>query len=109
MRSLSCSRNKLQDFAMIIEFELLVLQFTTGSGNTTKSDQTWSSVDRALPGVLQLRDGAAIQEPAPRVQVLNNHMLTQHLYYNYFCQNPKYLIIDYLDPYGSGSSAFGQA
>ena len=70
MRSLSCSRNKLQDFAMIIEFELLVLQFATGSGNTTKSDQTWSSVDTALPGVLELRDGDSIQEYAYPTLVL---------------------------------------
>ena len=38
----------------------------------------------------------------PRVQVLNNHILTQNLYYNYYYQNPKYLIIGYLDPLGHG-------
>ena len=35
-----------------------------------------------------------------RVQVPNNHILTQNLYYNYFYQNPKYLIIGYMDPVG---------
>ena len=36
-----------------------------------------------------------------RVQVLNNHILTQNLYYKYYCPKPKYLIIGYLDPLGS--------
>ena len=33
-----------------------------------------------------------------RAQVLNNHILAQNLYYNYYYPNPKYLIIGYLDP-----------
>ena len=33
-----------------------------------------------------------------RVQVPNSHILTQILCYNYYCPNPKYLIIGYLDP-----------
>ena len=36
----------------------------------------------------------------PRVQVPNNHILTQNLYYNYYYPNPKYLIIGYMDPLG---------
>ena len=36
-----------------------------------------------------------------RVQVLNNHILTQNLYYNYYYQDPKYKIIGYLDPLGT--------
>ena len=39
-----------------------------------------------------------------RVQVPNNHILTQNLYYNYYCPNPKYLIIGYMDPLGSNAS-----
>ena len=35
-----------------------------------------------------------------RVQVPNNHMPTQNLYYNYYYPKPKYLIIGYLDPLG---------
>ena len=35
-----------------------------------------------------------------RVQVPNNHILTQNLYYNYYYPNPKYLIIGYMDPLG---------
>ena len=35
-----------------------------------------------------------------RVQVLNNHMLTQNQFYNYFYPKPKYLIIGYMDPLG---------
>ena len=36
-----------------------------------------------------------------RVQVPNNHILTQNLYYNYYYPNPKYLIIGYMDPLGT--------
>ena len=36
-----------------------------------------------------------------RVQVPNNHILTQSLYYNPYYPKPKYLIIGYLDPLGS--------
>ena len=32
------------------------------------------------------------------VQVPNNHILTQNLYYNYYYPHPKYLIIGYMDP-----------
>ena len=35
-----------------------------------------------------------------RVQVPNNHILTQNLYYNYFYPNPKYIMIGYMDPLG---------
>ena len=33
-----------------------------------------------------------------RVQVPNNHILTPNLYYNYYCPDPKYPIIGYMDP-----------
>ena len=36
-----------------------------------------------------------------RVQVPNNHILAQNLYYNYDYPNPKYLIIGYMDPLGN--------
>ena len=36
-----------------------------------------------------------------RVQVPNNHILTQNLYYNYYYPNPKYLLIGYMDPLGN--------
>ena len=36
-----------------------------------------------------------------RVQVPNNRVLTQNLYYNYHSPKPKYPIIEYLDPLGS--------
>ena len=35
-----------------------------------------------------------------RVQVPNNHIPTQNLYYRYYYPNPKYLIIGYMDPLG---------
>ena len=35
-----------------------------------------------------------------RVEVPNNHILTQNLYYNYYYPNPKYIIIGYMDPLG---------
>ena len=37
---------------------------------------------------------------ALRVQVPNNHILTQNLYYHYYYPKPKYLVIGYLDPLG---------
>ena len=40
-----------------------------------------------------------------RVQVPNNHILTQNLYYNYYYPKPKYLIIGYLDPQGMVAGA----
>ena len=36
-----------------------------------------------------------------RVQVSNNHILTQNQYYNYYYPKPKYLTIGYLDPLGN--------
>ena len=45
-------------------------------------------------------DSATLDIPL-RVQVPNNHILTQNLYYNYYYPNPKYLIIGYMDPLGS--------
>ena len=33
-----------------------------------------------------------------RVQVPDNHILTQNLHYNHYYQNPKYLSIGYMDP-----------
>ena len=33
-----------------------------------------------------------------RVQVLNNHILTQNLYYDSYYAKPKYLNIGYMDP-----------
>ena len=39
-----------------------------------------------------------------RVQVPNNRMLTQTLYYNYYEPKPKYLIIGYLDRLGYSDS-----
>ena len=35
-----------------------------------------------------------------RVQVPDNYILTQNLYYHYYSPKPKYLIIGYLDPLG---------
>ena len=34
------------------------------------------------------------------VQVPNNHILTQNLYYNYYYPKPNYLSIGYVDPWG---------
>ena len=42
----------------------------------------------------------ALDNFAARVQVPNNHILTQNLYYNHYYQNPKYPIIRYMDPQG---------
>ena len=37
-----------------------------------------------------------------RVQVPNNHILTQNLYHNSYYPKPKYLIIGHMDPLGQG-------
>ena len=34
------------------------------------------------------------------VQVTNNHMFTQNLYYSFCFTKPRYLVIGYLDPLG---------
>ena len=36
-----------------------------------------------------------------RVQVPDNHIPAQNLYYNYYYPKPKHLIIGYLDPLGN--------
>ena len=48
---------------------------------------------RGLPTPVQL---------SLRVQVYNNHILTQKVYYSYYYPKPKYLIIGYMDPLGMG-------
>ena len=41
-----------------------------------------------------------LYEDTLRVQVPNDHVLAQNLYYNYYCPKLKYLIIGYMDPVG---------
>ena len=43
-----------------------------------------------------------IRDPFPRVQVPNNHILTQSQYYNHYDPKPQYLIIGYMDTLGFG-------
>ena len=50
-------------------------------------------------GEEKLRQGLNLPDPL-RVQVPNNHILTQNLYYNYCYPKPKYQNIGYLDPLG---------
>ena len=55
---------------------------------------------------LQIRIKTAIKTSdllTLRVQVPNNHILTQNMYYNYYYPNPKYQIIGYMDPLGNGT------
>ena len=53
---------------------------------------------------MQTGDCKEVQKTKPvvslRVQVPNNHILTQNLYYDYYYPDPKYLIIWYMDPLG---------
>ena len=42
-----------------------------------------------------------------RVQVPNNHLLTQNLYYNHYYPKTKYLIVGYLDPVGLSAEGVG--
>ena len=53
----------------------------------------------ALAAVMQTQ--FLFVEKTLRVQVLNNHILTQNLHYNYYYPKPKYLIIGYMDPLGN--------
>ena len=60
-------------------------QDTSANFNTEQSQDCWGR-----------------QQPKPlRVQVPNNHILTQKLYYNYYYPRLKCLIIGYLDPLGT--------
>ena len=45
-----------------------------------------------------------MQDLTLRVQVPNNHILTQNLFYNHYYQNPEYQIVGYMDPKGLASS-----
>ena len=49
-------------------------------------------------GSNQLNVGEIRPNVALRVQVPNNHTLTQNLYHDYYYPNPKYPNIGYLDP-----------
>ena len=49
-----------------------------------------------------------LSKNALRVQVPNNHILTQNLYYNHYYPKPNYLAIGYLDPLGYVSLSMTQ-
>ena len=51
-----------------------------------------------IPRVQTVRIGIVEDLDSLRVQVPNNHILTQNLYYNYYCPVPKYRIIGCWDP-----------
>ena len=57
---------------------------------------------RSKPSTLNPKH--ASQTRTLRVQVPNNHILTQNLYYSYYYPNPKYLIIEYMDPLGKSGT-----
>ena len=42
-----------------------------------------------------------VDQETLRVQVPNNHILTQSQHYNQYYPKPKYLIIGYMDPLGN--------
>ena len=46
------------------------------------------------------RKGPGVECDSLRVQVLNNEILALNLYYKYYYQTPKYLVIGYMDPSG---------
>ena len=53
-------------------------------------------------GIINLLNLSCRLLKAPlRVQVPNDHILTQNLYYNSYYPKPMYLIIGYMDPLGS--------
>ena len=62
------------------------------------SDRECSRVVASERGSLRHAKLLTVHGISLRVQVPNNHILTQNLYYNYYYPKPKYLIIGYLDP-----------
>ena len=50
------------------------------------------------PGATRIAKTFKYQAPALRVQVPNNHILAQNLYYNCYYPKAEYLIIGYMDP-----------
>ena len=46
------------------------------------------------------QQNVSLSGPTLRVQVANNHILTQNLHYNSHYPKPEYLIIGHLDPLG---------
>ena len=71
----------------------MVPEGASASARVPDFEQLGSGPEGVLASVL--RDASAL-----RVQVPNNHILTQNLYYNYYYPKPKYLIIGYMDPLG---------
>ena len=61
-----------------------------------------AAIARGFRGVL-MRSCLGLYNP--KVQVPNNHILTQNLYYNYYYPKPKYLVIGCMDPLGKGRKA----
>ena len=47
-----------------------------------------------------MRNPLSLEPNSLKVQIPNNHILTQNQYYNYYYPNTKYPIIGYLDPLG---------
>ena len=69
----------------------LVKRLARGSSIMKQQAQTAAEVLKTL----------LVIHSSPRVQVPNNHALTQNLYYyNYYYPDPRYLIIGYMDPLG---------
>ena len=76
----------------------------------TRSFRAWGHARHSLVGRRSRWVGVPISgniclstvdiQKSLRVQVPNNHILTQNLYHNYYYPNPKYLIIGYMDPPG---------
>ena len=54
-------------------------------------------------GKLRTPKSTKVGEMTLRVQVPNNHILTQNLYQDYYSPKPKYLTIGCLDPLGDGA------
>ena len=78
--------------------------FVSPSQGRSSTCFTWSNLNQSLgcwlgPGcfIASFCAGLGLRLSLS-VQVPNNHILTQHLYYNYCYPRPQYLIIGYLNP-----------
>ena len=67
---------------------------------TATGVKAWFSSPNLRHGQQHVTTHQHSQTLAPRVQVPNNHILTQNLYQNHYYANPKYLILGYMDPLG---------
>ena len=86
---------------MFCEPHLGVMRNNEGSALRDGGLQSLQAAIGASTSRSALAWGTKLLDVTLRVQVPNNHILTQNQYYNYYYPKPKYLIIGYMDPLGN--------